>query len=122
MLKPAVEPPSIPVDSFDKHFAEVHCISLTPGEALVSSTVFDPLPTPDHLHIVKGDIQATLQGKVWETLQQLQIPHRKHQGVCKLAAVYGAGRSVQLSDVGLSTMETQFYAACPTLQELWKQV
>ena len=60
MLKPAVEPPPVTVDSFDKFFAEVYHISLAPGEALVSSAMFDLIPTPDHLHIIEEDVQATL--------------------------------------------------------------
>ena len=47
---------SIPVASFDMHFAEVHLASSAAGEALVSSTAFDDFPTPDHLKIVEENI------------------------------------------------------------------
>ena len=60
LLKPASEPPSIPVASFDEHFAKVHHISLAPGEALVCSIVFDSLPAPDRLQTMKTDVQVAL--------------------------------------------------------------
>ena len=60
MLKPAIEPPPIPIDSFDKHFAKLHHISSAPGEAVFSNTAFDPIHTPDCLHIVEEDVQAAL--------------------------------------------------------------